>query len=180
MIERHETIDEKQERRRRESSVRPRKRISVQAPARLKGHEGAARAWRRIMRLYAELEGEIVTRLDTDLLVDYCLLMEQLEEMDCIRQAAGEVWKLLEAKRQELMAQGDIENAIIVGAKALSAFEGMVKLDGRVDRKRDLLHKWRQSLYLTPRARAGVAPKEKEPEEAPDELERLLDDVVNL
>jgi hypothetical protein len=53
----------------------------------------------------------------------------------------------------------------------------IVKLDARVDRKRALLHQWRQSLYLTPRARAGVPAQVKEEEEAPDELELLLRDV---
>jgi len=56
----------------------------------------------------------------------------------------------------------------------------VVKLDGRVDRKRSLLLQWRQSLYLTPRARAGAAPAKKEKEEAPDPLEMLLNDVSDF
>jgi hypothetical protein len=39
---------------------------------------------------------------------------------------------------------------------------------------------WRQSLYLTPRARAATAPTKKEKEAPPDELETLLDDVSDF
>jgi hypothetical protein len=42
----------------------------------------------------------------------------------------------------------------------------VVKVDGRVDRKRALLLQLRQSLYLTPRSRAGVMPKSKSEEKA--------------
>jgi hypothetical protein len=48
-------------------------------------------------------------------------------------------------------------------------------MDARLDGKRKLLHSIAQSLYLTPRSRAGVAPPEKEPEKPKSEMDELLD-----
>jgi hypothetical protein len=58
--------------------------------------------------------------------------------------------------------------------------DALIKLDARVDRKRAHLHKLRESLYLTPRARAGVAPAAAQAEEPPDEMEQLLGEVVQF
>lgn len=195
---RHATKAEKAQREARESSVTPERELSVNAPARLKGHEVAAAAWRRIMRTYAELEGVIVTRLDQDLLVDYCILMEQLVEMDEMRKSSADIHKLILAKMARIETQRkeiakslrgasteeasvllakdeELENQHLDLALRLStAFDTILKLDSRVDLKRSKLHTLRQSLYLTPRARAGAAPKEKEVQAPPDEMEKLL------
>ena len=70
--------------------------------------------------------------------------------------------------------------AVALTSKVIGAFDTVTKLDSRADLKRDLMFKLRQSLYMTPRARAGVAPTSKEPEEPPSELEQLLDDVTGF
>lgn len=185
--------------------MRPGKGLPVDEPSRLAGHPMAAKAWRRMVRLFNELQGEIVTRLDTDLLIDYCILIEQVGELDQMRKASYQTWLAAgvasdRAKTKAQKAQADAEResrlakeageeipmglfdqvaeleerAVELASKAVDAFEAVVKLDSRVDRKRALLLQLRQSLYLTPRARAGAAPATKEPEEEPDELERLL------
>lgn len=59
----------------------------------------------------------------------------------------------------------------------LKGLELLNRLDARADRKRALLLQWRQSLYLTPRARAGAVAARKQPEQPVDELERLLNEV---
>lgn len=159
--------------------MQPRRDLPVDAPARLAGHEIASATWRRMMRQYNELEAQIVTRLDQDLLIDYCILMEQLAEMDEMRQSCMEIWKLLEKRRVEIQAE-DPEKAIDLAVSALHAFDDIAKLDSRVDRKRTLLHKWRQSMYIDPRARAGAAPKEKEKEQPMDEMEKLLGNVTQF
>ena len=205
LINRHETAAEKRERAVKEAARRPGKGLPVDEPARLAGHLVAAKAWRRMARLFNEIEGEIVTRLDMDLLIDYCILIEQVGELDQMRKASFQAWLAagvasdramtramkaqVEAEREARLAKEageDIpmglfdqvtkleEQAVELAAKAVNAFEAVVKLDSRVDRKRALLLQLRQSLYLTPRARAGAAPTPKEPEEEPDELERLL------
>jgi phage terminase small subunit len=146
------------------------------APAQLRGHQVAEGVWRRAMRTYGELAKEIVTRLDQDLLIDYCLLMEQLSEMDQLRRSSVEIYQVMERARIEA-AETDPALALSLGEKVLNAFDSILKLDARVDLKRSKLHTLRQSLYLTPRARAGTAPAAKEEEEAPDEMEKLLNDA---
>lgn len=179
----------------------------------------ASEAWRRLMRLYGELEAEIVTRLDMDLIVDYCLVLEQTAEIDRMRKATYQIWLELgeahdktkrkalqadeEAAQAERAAQDAIsqeaanearelavskaaaaerleEKAIRLASQCVDAFEAVIKLDGRVDRKRALLYQMRQGMYLTPRARAGTAPAKKEAEPEKDPLEQLLDNVTDF
>lgn len=166
LIVRHETAAEKSERESRETAMRPSRELPLNAPARLRGHEVAEATWRRLMREFVSLEGEIVTRLDFDLLLDYCILIEQLSELDAMRKAAYAKWLEITAQATE--------------DRLAEAYDAVVKLDSRADRKRALLLQWRQSLYLTPRARAGVAPVKKEIDEPKDELEMLLDDVSDF
>lgn len=168
--------------------MEPERGLSVQAPARLKDHQVAQATWRRMMRTYGQLKATVVTRMDIDLLVDYCLVMEQLQELDRMRKVAYQLWLELGKRHDKILqeskqiedpdaAEGKEEEAIKLATKVLDAFNAVIKLDGRVDRKRDLLLKWRQSLYLTPRARSAAVPAKKEKPEEPDELEQLLDDV---
>jgi hypothetical protein len=144
------------------------------------------------MRLYNELDAEIVTRLDGDLLVDYCIMMEQVTQIDHMRQAAYDLWlelganhhKAKEAARAEITgtpkAKEKEDLAEQLAMKVLNAFDTVVKLDARGERKRAILKQYRESLYLTPRARAGAAPAKKETEEKPlDPMEQLLGSVTN-
>jgi phage terminase small subunit len=201
LIVRHETAAEKRQRAERESALRPGQGLPMAAPARLAGHEQASAAWRRLMRMYGDVEGEIVTRLDMDLLVDYCMLLEQLAELDHMRKTTYQIWLDLgqahdrakkAAAKSEQELKGDQvsdeqvaaaeklhDRAVMLALKCVDAFEAVVKLDGRVDRKRALLLQLRQALYLTPRSRAGTAPVKKEAEEPLDDLELLLNDVNN-
>jgi hypothetical protein len=146
----------------------------------------------------------VVTRLDMDLVCDYCLLMEQAGEVDRMRKVMYKLWLELGEAHEKLKqrarkanekadsekdqeaastaraeAERLEEKAILTASKVIDAFEAVVKLDGRVDRKRALLLQWRQSLYLTPRSRAGVAPSKKEKEEEPDLMEQLLGKVTD-
>lgn len=177
-----------------ERALRPERALPLQAPARLKGHDIAAETWRRIMRTYSGIEAEVVTRLDMDLLIDYCILAEQVTELDRMRKTAYRLWlelaeahdridgkvqKALQDEEKDLAEQLQDE-MVQIAVRVVGAFDAVVKLDSRVDRKRDLLFKLRQSLYLTPRARAGTAPKRKDAEQPKDELEMLLDDVTDF
>ena len=180
LITKHETSAEQAQRARRESQFRSKHQLSNNPPARLKGHKAAAAAWRRIMHLYNEIQGEIVTRLDIDHLVDYCLLLEQLSRIDIMSDVAYKAWLQLAGEHERLIEAGKPDEAILMAIQVLGAFDAVTKLDARADRKRDLLLKWRQSLYLTSRSRAGVVPAQKMPVEPPDELTRLLDEVESL
>ena len=160
-----------------EAALEPERGLSVQAPARLKDHKVAQAAWRRLMRIYGELQATVVTRMDMDLLVDYCILMEQVGELDELRAASFSAWKKLDERWTTIEADLAGKEFLTAIAQLQSAFTDVVKLDGRVDRKRAFLLQLRQSLYLTPRARAAAVPTKKEKPIPPDELEQLLDDV---
>ena len=177
LIKKHETAAEQTQRAQREESLRPQRSLPRGAPAQLHGHAEAQAVWRRAMRVYRELEAEIVTRLDLDMLVDYCMLSEQAIQMDQMRRSAYEVWGL--ADKALGAFEGPLDERVKLALAVQSAFADAIKLDGRVDRKRALLLQWRQSLYLTPRSRAGTAPKSKEQAPPPDDLEQLLDDVTD-
>lgn len=148
----------------------------MSAPARLKDHAVASETWRRLMREWSSLEGEVVTRLDFDLLIDYCLLVEQLGELDTMRKKAYDVWLGLSKAHEKLGAEGEEkeDDAVAMGLEVVGAFEAVIKLDARGERKRAHLQKLRESLYLTPRSRAGAVPKKKDVE-LPDEFEEFLD-----
>lgn len=178
LITRHDTAAEAHARADRETALRPERSLPKAAPAQLNGHPAAQAVWRRLVRMYGELEGEIVTRLDGDLLVDYCLLAEQVLQLDTMRAAAYKAWLQLANRHEELSQDPNmIDEAILLAVKVVGAFDAVVKLDGRADRKRALLLQLRQSLYLTPRARAGVAPAKKDEPEPPDPMDALLGEV---
>ena len=162
-----------------EAALEPERGLSIQAPTRLKNHPVAQAAWRRLMRMYGELQATVVTRLDMDLLIDYCILMEQVGELDELRKSAMDTWRAMLAAWPEIVASMDAKKILEVSALLQATYSDMIKLDGRVDRKRAFLLQLRQSLYLTPRARAAAVPEKKEKPEEPDELEKLLDDVEN-
>lgn len=143
-------------------------------PRTLKDHKVAQAAWRRLMREFSRVEAVLVTRLDMDQLIDYCMLEEQKVEIDQMRRAAYESMLALAVELDVLRKLNNIEDAAKVASRVIDATNEVVQLDSRADRKRDLLMKLRQSLYLTPRARAGAAPKTKVEEPPEDPFEQLL------
>lgn len=188
---RHDTKAEKAGRIAAEEAMRPGHELPERAPARLKGHPVAAATWRRIIRTYNEIEAEIVTRLDQDLLIDYCILIEQLGELDLMRKTTFRQWLELGARHDKVlqeskdhMATGELDlaeekkvEAILLAVKCVDALEAVKQLDARADGKRKLLRNLKQDLYMTPRARAATAPNKKEKEVPPDDMDQLLGDV---
>jgi hypothetical protein len=150
---RHDTAAERAERATGEASMRPAGDLPMKIPREFKKLPVAADTWRRLMRLYCSTEAQIVTAFDRDLLLNLCELAQELSELRAVRASY-------------LKAMGDIDT--------------LIKLDARMERKRALMHAHMQSLYLTPRARAGVAPGEKETPPPPDEFEQLLGDVTEF
>jgi phage terminase small subunit len=167
---RHNTAAEQAERESADAALRPvGLTLAKDAPYQLRGHETASRVWRRVMKTYAALEAEIVTYLDLDLLLDYCLLVEQISEMDEMRCATLATWKDIGQRLQQARDHASAEELANMVDLQNDAFEQITKLDSRADRKRALLLQMRQSLYLTPRARAAASPKRKS-EEKPDDF----------
>jgi phage terminase small subunit len=109
-----------------------------------------------------------------DQLIDCCIVEEQKSEIDQMRRAAYDSMLVLAKELEKLRKKGDIEGAAKVASRVIDATNEVVQLDSRADRKRDLLMKLRQSLYLTPKARAGAAPKTKLDEPPEDPFEQLL------
>lgn len=157
---RHATKAEKSERQAAELSLTPVSQLPEAPPALKKGHAPALAAYRRLMALYSELVAEVVTALDLDLLIDYCLILEQIAQMDVMR--ADVIKALAAAKRAKKGEQIGIW------------MDRLLAIDQRVERKRGMAHRLRESLYLTPRARAGAAPPRKPAEPEADEMEQIL------
>jgi phage terminase small subunit len=131
-----------------EASLKLDKKLSVKPPAELEGYLIAQSCWKYLIRLYSKLEGIIITPFDKDILIEYCLGMEYVNELRTLRRVA------LKNKNYELY----------------------MGIDTRLDRKGARLDTLRAQLYLTPRSRAGVAPVEKEKEEE-DPMEKLLNEA---
>lgn len=159
LIVRAQTKEETDRRAQAESDLTPEGDVFASLPPNLKGHAVATAIWKRLAKLYGSMAAQVVSTLDRDLLVDYCLLVEQVVEFDALR---ATVLRSVNKKGGEVY------------------LDELIKLDARLDRKRSLLLQLRQSLYLTPRARAGVVPEGKPKEEPKDDLERLLDEVEGL
>jgi hypothetical protein len=67
----------------------------------------------------------------------------------------------------------DYLGALFQANALLQRYQGM---DARLDGKRKLVFTLAQAMYLTPRSRAGVAPKQKEEEQPKNEMEELLNE----
>lgn len=160
-----------------EAALQPREPLRLKPPARLTGHPVASALWRRMIAMYNGLGAEIVTRLDQDMLVDYCLLDEQSGEMDRLRAVAMKNYERAQRTLDRKAEKGEVDLKLLIKWQDSVNWSlgEVVKLDARVDRKRALLHILRQSLYLTPRSRAGVAPPEKPPEEPKSEMAKIID-----
>ena len=177
LTKRHDTKKDRQAREDGEKAFTPKTSISKTAPTALKGHARAVTTWRRLVGLYFETEGTIITAFDEDLLIKYCLAEEELGQLYKIR---GEILKLWTTHSKKVLTikpdpkqLNNYYNALAQANALLQRFQGM---DARLDGKRKMVVLIAQSLYLTPRSRAGVAPQEKPPEMPKSEMGDLLDE----
>ena len=102
LIVKHETAVERTERAARESSVRPARGLPISPPAQLKDREAARTAWRYLMRRFSEIEGEIVTGLDLHLVINFCMAIEQLAQLNVMRDKAYFAWLILAGEHDRL------------------------------------------------------------------------------
>ena len=160
-----------------EAARTPQTQLSKAPPAELKGHRVARGVWTRLIGLYFETEGVLITAFDADLLTKYCMAEEELAELYKLRGEVKDLYvahsKLLARIRPKPDQLKDYFGALSQANALLQRFQG---LDARMDGKRKMVFTLAQSMYLTPRSRAGVAPQSKPPEEEKDELETLLDE----
>lgn len=151
-----------------ESAMTPKTELTVDLPAllRIKENKIAAQTWARIVGLYNETAGKIATAFDMDLLIKYCLLEQEVLELGEMRATIKKDWEDNQkaAKKMKPTAK-NIKEWVHMWEVVNSLFQRFQGLDARLDGKRKLLLSLSQSLYLTPRSRAGVAPKQREHEE---------------
>lgn len=177
LTNRHDTKEDKQAREDAEKAFTPKTSISKTPPSALKGHARGSATWRRLVGLYFETAGTIITAFDEDLLIKYCLAEEELDELFKLRSDIKKLWtthnKMLGEMRPTAETIRDYFGALSQANALLQRFQGM---DARMDGKRKLVVTMAQSLYLTPRARAGVAPPEKPPEKPKSKMGDLLNE----
>mgnify|MGYP001042180148 CR=1 FL=1 len=178
LIVRHETKAELQARADKEAAFTTEYQLPKGTPAELKDYPIAAATWRRLMREFLSIEESYVISLDRDMLISYCMLVEQLEQLEEMRKVAYALWKSL-GKKYEVMTkqEGDSDRALKIAVEVSGVFDSILKLDARADQKRKTLFAMQKSLYMTPRARAGATPRRKAPEQPKDEMEMLLEET---
>ncbi len=151
-----------------ESAMTPRTELTVELPRQLTGRDNAhaAKTWARTVALYAEVDGNIATAFDVDLLTKYCLLEQEVIELGEMRKTIKADW-ITQKKVVEKIKPNDktLKEYVKLWEVVNGLFQRFQGIDARLDGKRKLLHSLAQSLYLTPRSRAGVDPKRKEPEQ---------------
>ena len=155
----------------------PKTLLTAAVPVRLRGraHTLAAAVWKRTVSLYLELEGDIVTAFDYDLLVKYCLLEEEMVELEVMRGQIKIDWETNAKAAKKIKPNTDtLKDWVQMWNVVNGLFQRFQGIDARLDGKRKLLHILAQSLYLTPRSRAGVAPAEKEVEPEGDDMDALM------
>lgn len=160
-----------------ESAMTPKTALTAAVPVILRGkdHIIAAATWKKTIGLYLETEGVIATAFDEGLLIDYCLVMEEWVELKEMKKIIKSDWETNSKAVKKIKPNTDTLKDWVQMWNVVNAIEAKFRgMDARLDGKRKLLHTLRQSLYLTPRSRAGVAPTEKEVESDMDEMDALL------
>ena len=189
LVVRHETLDEKNQRLSAEIVNKTGRSLPTSAPKELKGHTFARENWRRLMREFDSLKAERVDSQDRDLLIAYCLTLEEEQDLLVMRSAALSDWK---DRREDVLmhrrhmvdykdSEGDTwevlaKQLVQIVNKVQAAYKTVLDIDARLDRKRSSLLGYQQQMYLTPRSRAGVVPERAEEEDPLDEMEKLLGD----
>jgi hypothetical protein len=174
---RHDTNSDREAREQAEAAMTPRTKLSPAPPVQLRGRKKASEIWVEIMGLYQEVTGQIVTAFDADLLIKYCIIEEELSELEQLRNDVMKLWtkhvkKLEGMKRIKYKDMKAYYDALNSANSLLKRYQG---LDARLDGKRKLRFTYSQSLYLTPRSRAGVAPEERVPQKPKSKMGDLLD-----
>lgn len=147
----------------------PTDELPLGAPPELKLYPVAAAKWVELMKLYTQMEADIVSALDRDLLIDYCMMTEYVKHLDRLYAVAAMVLNTLEqkAKRTKKDPETLASNIGYVSEK-------MIDINARMERQRMALQKLREALYLSPKARAGYNPQRKPAPPAPDEMDEIL------
>lgn len=174
---RHNTKSEIAERKEAEAALHSERGLSLLPPKSIKKDKVAAATWRRLIREYSRLEAELISRLDFDLLIDYCNVMSQIDELDHMRTSSYEVWHFLNEQRKKFIEDKKFLEALGLIKDIQKSYDVIIKIDARLDAKRKLAFSIRQSTFMTPRSRSGVKPPQDPEKAAPiDPLEAKLNE----
>lgn len=160
-----------------ESAMKPKTALELTLPTRLRGkkHVYAAGVWKWAIGLFLETEGTLATAFDQPLLIKFCLLEEEVIELEEMRRDVKADWESNSKAAKKIKPNTDTLKDWVAMWRVVNAqFQKFQGIDARLDGKRKLLHTLSQSLYLTPRSRAGVAPEEKETPVDDDPMDALL------
>jgi hypothetical protein len=169
LIVRHDTKEQISKRADQEAAMTPIELLSAEVPPVLRGerYKYAAEVWKRCVNLYSELKGVIATPLDENLLIKYCKAEQQFIEMEKFRLEKINDWEAARTKAKKIKLTGNekqIKEWRVMWKLVNDMEKGVALLDARLDAKGKYIHAMQQSLYLTPRSRAGVSPTKKAPE----------------
>lgn len=164
-----------------DESFTPLEKLSISPPSVLKKHPLASAMWKKIMKHYQSISGELVTAFDENILIRYVLTLEEVEWLKGIRTSVETEYKAIEkniAKNRNVKLTDDTYKAYV---KALESYHAilarLISIDARVDSKNKFVQTMEISLYLNPRSRAGVAPEAAEPTEPEDEMSKFLSEA---
>ncbi len=165
LLNNHDTLENREKRNVAEDSITPTTPLPHDPPQKLKGHKTASVLWRKIVGLYDSIDGKIATAFDEETLINFVLLWEECDWLISIRSKVDKervsVEKMM-ARKPEIKDDAKLKNYLNLLTQYSALLARLQGLDARLDGKRKLMHALAQSLYLTPRARAGVVPPQKE------------------
>lgn len=169
LIVRHSTKDEKKDRLSQESAMTPIEMLSLEVPPALQGerYRYAAGVWIRCIGLYLELQTMLATPLDENLLIKYCKAEQQFVEIEQFRNEKIEELISTREKARKIKLTGNVKQLKEwrqIQTTINEMEKNIASLDARLDAKGKYIHSMQQSLYLTPRSRAGVSPQKKREE----------------
>lgn len=177
LITRDETNAAREARLQSERALSPKSKLSRKPPARLRGHKIASAAWTRLIDLYDAVDGQIVTAFDQDLLITYCMVLDEAQELRDLIVSGKKLVDDFQKQARKFMRENELEPRQVQKIESLIFdLQEMVniKLDARLDGKGKFGHLLAQELFLTPRSRGGVAPPEKI-KVIETEMSRLID-----
>ena len=173
----HQTKADRQAREAGEASLIPKTPISKKPPSALKGQPYASELWRDLVGLFLKVDGTIITSFDESVLIIYCQAEAELREMLKMREEIRVLWtrhaKFLSSFKPNSNMLKNYANMLAAANMLIERFE---KIDARIDGKRKMTHEIAQALFMTPRSRSGVAPREIPPEGPKTEMDKLLED----
>jgi hypothetical protein len=175
LINSADTKKNKQARESAEAAVTPKTLLTIKPPSALTGHKHASGIWQRLMSLYSETEGTIVTAFDEQILITYCKILEEEINLENKVSELDKAQKdmLTKASKTKPTAE-NFKDWVSMWGEVNTLTKNFKGMDARLDGKRKHRLALEQSLYLTPRSRAGVPPPEKPPEKPKSGMGELL------